>query len=76
MCWAIEHRQKFSGQDVHFYPDRSANLMKKVIKACLYKKGIKFQLQHPAHLQVFYEGETLTFDRLDKAKAIYARRLE
>lgn len=80
--WARQHELCYRNNILRFYPDFSAALSKKRaafngVKTDLYRKGVRFSLLHPARLRVTLgNGETLTFNTAEEAKAFYTERFK
>ncbi|KAJ3614502.1 hypothetical protein NHX12_018074 [Muraenolepis orangiensis] len=78
--WSRNHKVKFQGSPLRFYPDLSSALARKRtdyngVKQALYKKGVRFRLMHPARLVVTFEAQTFTFDSPEEAQEFYKRRV-
>ncbi|KAF7645266.1 hypothetical protein LDENG_00207290 [Lucifuga dentata] len=78
--WARQHEIKYKGHNLRIYSDISATLAKKRaafknIKQLLYRRGLKFQLLHPARLQVLFEEETFVFGTPEEAQQFYNQRV-
>lgn len=78
--WARQHELKFQGKVLRVHPDLSTKILKKcaafnVVKHALYQKEVQFRLVYPAHLRVFFEDQTFTFETPWEAQAFFDRRI-
>lgn len=78
--WARNNGITYREAELRIYPDMSAELAKRRasfngIKSSLYRKGVKFQLRHPARLYVFFQAQDYYFDSPQDAKAFYDQHI-
>ena len=79
--WARNNAITYRESELRVYPDMSAELAKRRasfngIKSSLYKKGVKFNLRHPARLHVAFKDEDYYFDSPQDARAFYNQHID
>lgn len=78
--WARKSQITYRESKLRIYPDMSAELAKRRasfngIKTSLYRKGVKFQLRHPARLHVLFQDQDYYFDTPQEAKDFYDQHI-